>query len=65
MSEEARKAFERVIARRGEPEAFAIDGYSGFLFVNEIGEPYPAHHYQESDLFYEKGVSGYKVSAQR
>ena len=47
MSAEARKAFERVIARRGEPEPFTVDGYSGFLFVNEIGEPYPAHHYQE------------------
>nr|WP_297283578.1 site-specific integrase [uncultured Agathobaculum sp.] len=48
MSAEARKAFERVIARRGEPEPFTLDGYSGFLFVNEIGEPYPAHHYQEA-----------------
>ena len=48
MSAEARKALERVIARRGEPELFTVDGYSGFLFVNEIGEPYPAHHYQEA-----------------
>ena len=48
MSAEARKAFERVIARRGEPEPFTLDGYSGFLFVNEIGEPYPAHHYQKA-----------------
>ena len=48
MSAEARKALERVIARRGEPEPFTVDGYSGFLFVNEIGEPYPAHHYQEA-----------------
>ena len=48
MSAEACKAFERVIARRGEPEPFTLDGYSGFLFVNEIGEPYPAHHYQEA-----------------
>lgn len=47
MSAEACKAFERVIARRGEPEPFMVDGYSGFLFVNEFGEPYPAHHYQE------------------
>ena len=36
-----------MIARRGEPEPFMVDGYSGFLFVNEFGEPYPAHHYQE------------------
>lgn len=48
MSAEARKALERVIARRGKPEPFIVDGYSGFLFVNEIGEPYPAHHYQEA-----------------
>lgn len=47
MSAEACKAFERVIARRGEPEPFMEDGYSGFLFVKEFGEPYPAHHYQE------------------
>ena len=48
MSEQARKALKRVIARRGETEPFTVDGYSGFLFVNEIGEPYPAHHYQEA-----------------
>ena len=46
MSEEARKAFERVIAWRGEPEPYTVDGYSGFLFVNESGKPYLADHYQ-------------------
>lgn len=48
MSAEAREAFECVLARRGEPEAFTIDGYSGFLFVNKSGQPYSAHHYQEA-----------------
>lgn len=46
MSEEARKAFERVIAWRGEPEPYTVDGYSGFLFVSESGKPYLADHYQ-------------------
>lgn len=46
MSEEARKAFERVIAWRGEPEPYTVDGYSGFLFVSESGKPYLAYHYQ-------------------
>lgn len=46
MSEEARKAFERVIAWRGEPKPYTVDGYSGFLFVNECGKPYLADHYQ-------------------
>lgn len=46
MSEEARKAFERVIAWRGEPEPYTVDGYSGFLFVSECGKPYLADHYQ-------------------
>lgn len=46
MSEQARKAFERVIAWRGEPEPYTVDGYSGFLFVNECGKPYLADHYQ-------------------
>ena len=46
MSEQARKAFERVIAWRGEPEPYTVDGYSGFLFVSESGKPYLADHYQ-------------------
>ena len=46
MSEEARKAFERVIAWRGEPAPYTVDGYSGFLFVSESGKPYLADHYQ-------------------
>ena len=46
MSEESRKAFERVIAWRGEPEPYTVDGYSGFLFVSECGKPYLADHYQ-------------------
>lgn len=46
MSEEARKALERVIAWRGEPEPYTADGYSGFLFVSESGKPYLADHYQ-------------------
>lgn len=46
MSEESRKAFERVIAWRGEPEPCTVDGYSGFLFVSECGKPYLADHYQ-------------------
>ena len=46
MSEEARKAFERVIAWRGEPAPYTVDGYSGFLFVSECGKPYLADHYQ-------------------
>ena len=46
MSEEARKAFERVIAWRGEPEPYTVDGYSGFLFVSESGKPYLADHYR-------------------
>ncbi|HJC13408.1 MAG TPA: site-specific integrase, partial [Candidatus Agathobaculum intestinigallinarum] len=46
MSGEARKALERVIAWRGEPEPYTVDGYSGFLFVSESGKPYLAYHYQ-------------------
>lgn len=46
MSEEARKAFGRVIAWRGEPAPYTVDGYSGFLFVSECGKPYLADHYQ-------------------
>ncbi len=46
MSEQARKALERVIAWRGEPEPYTVDGYSGFLFVSECGKPYLADHYQ-------------------
>ena len=46
MSEEARKAFERVIVWRGEPKPYTVDGYSGFLFVSESGKPYLADHYQ-------------------
>ena len=46
MSEQARKAFERVIAWRGEPAPYTVDGYSGFLFVSECGKPYLADHYQ-------------------
>ena len=46
MSEEARKAFERVIAWRGEPAPHTVDGYSGFLFVSDSGKPYLADHYQ-------------------
>lgn len=46
MSEQARKALKRVIAWRGEPEPYTVDGYSGFLFVNECGKPYLADHYQ-------------------
>ena len=46
MSEEARKAFERVIAWRSEPAPYTADGYSGFLFVSESGKPYLADHYQ-------------------
>ncbi len=46
MSEQARKAFERVIEWRGEPEPYTVDGYSGFLFVSESGKPYLADHYQ-------------------
>ena len=46
MSEESRKAFERVIAWRGDPTPYTVDGYSGFLFVSESGKPYLADHYQ-------------------
>ena len=46
MSGQARKAFERVITWRGEPTPYTVDGYSGFLFVNECGKPYLADHYQ-------------------
>ena len=46
MSEQARKAFGRVIAWRGEPAPYTVDGYSGFLFVSECGKPYLADHYQ-------------------
>ena len=46
MSAEARKALERVIARRGDPTPYTVDGYSGFLFVSESGKPYLADHYQ-------------------
>ena len=45
-NEEARKAFERVIAWRGEPEPCSVDGYGDFLFVNKSGKPYLAGHYQ-------------------
>ena len=48
MSEETYQALQRVLARRGEPEPYTVDGYSGFVFVRETGMPYSAHHYQDA-----------------
>ena len=48
MSEETYQALQRVLARRGEPEPYTVDGYSGFVFVRETGVPYSAHHYQDA-----------------
>ena len=48
MSEKVRQAFLRVLARRKNSD-FEIDGYSGFLFLKQNGEPKNATGY--ADVF--------------
>ena len=45
MSEEVKQAFKRIMAERKKTEPIAIDGYSGFLFLNRKGYPMTNAYY--------------------
>ena len=45
MSEEVKQAFKRIMAERKKTEPIAIDGYSGFLFLNGKGYPMTNAYY--------------------
>ena len=45
MSEEAGKAFQRVLKRKKTGKGIVIDGYRNFLFLNEKGMPMTAGYY--------------------
>ena len=45
MSEEARKAFQRVLKRKKTGKGIVIDGYRNFLFLNQKGMPMTACYY--------------------
>ena len=45
MSEEAGKAFQRVLKRKKTGKGIVIDGYRNFLFLNQKGMPMTACYY--------------------
>ena len=45
MSEEAGKAFQRVLKRKKTGKGIVIDGYRNFLFLNQKGKPMTACYY--------------------
>lgn len=45
MSEEVKQALKRIMAERKKTEPIAIDGYSGFLFLNGKGYPMTNAYY--------------------
>ena len=48
MTEEVYETFKRIISGRKKPKVeYMIDGYSGFLFLNDKGKPIQAYYIQK------------------